>query len=197
MTRLWSLWLESLLATVLYQAHENEHNKDECAAILNQWADENLATTASHPADNDKEGKTWKDLWPLPEGSADPLPNDQDPLVKMIMNTASTQEAILESCLLLVNRVGLHTCSYNFLIILSKVCSLTRGCAGWNLEASFIQGRNCTGSQKLFMNTWSSSPDHPCASQHSSYQLQSWRANGDVSLILSNSSQTIPGQMTS
>lgn len=42
------------------------------------------------------------------------------------------------------------------------------------------------------MNTWSSSPDHPCASQHSSYQLQSWRANGDVSLILSNSSPDNP-----
>ena len=114
------------------QAHEllNQAREDECAAKLNQWVDENLSMRALHPAGSDEEGKPRKDLWPLPEGSADPLPNDQDPLVKMIMNTASTQEAILESCLLLVNRVGLHTCSYNFLIILSKVCSLTRGCAG-------------------------------------------------------------------
>ena len=29
--------------------------------------------------------------------------------------------------------------------------------------------------------------DHPRVVQHSRYQLQSWRANGDVSLILSNS----------
>ena len=85
--------------------------QDECAAILNQWADENLATTASHPAGSDKEGKTWKYLWPLQKGSADPMPNDQDPLVKMIMNIASTQEAILDDHLLLVNWVGLHSCS--------------------------------------------------------------------------------------
>ena len=31
------------------------------------------------------------------------------------------------------------------------------------------------------------SRDHPCLVQHSRYQLESWRANGDVSLILSNS----------
>ena len=29
--------------------------------------------------------------------------------------------------------------------------------------------------------------DHPCMVQHSRYQIQSWRANGDVSLILSSS----------
>ena len=29
--------------------------------------------------------------------------------------------------------------------------------------------------------------DHPRLVQHSRYQLQSWRANGDMSLILSNS----------
>ena len=29
--------------------------------------------------------------------------------------------------------------------------------------------------------------DHPRVVQHSRYQIQSWRANGDVSLILSNS----------
>lgn len=35
--------------------------------------------------------------------------------------------------------------------------------------------------------------DHPCVNQHSSYQLQLWRANGNVSLILSNSSPGNPG----
>ena len=29
--------------------------------------------------------------------------------------------------------------------------------------------------------------DHPCMVQHSRCQIQSWRANGDVSLILSSS----------
>ena len=34
--------------------------------------------------------------------------------------------------------------------------------------------------------------DHPHVIHHSSYQLQSWRANGDVSLVLSNSSPDNP-----
>ena len=34
--------------------------------------------------------------------------------------------------------------------------------------------------------------DHPPVVQHSRYQLQSWRANGDVSLILSNSAPDNP-----
>jgi len=48
--------------------------------MLSQWADENLGMTALHPAGRNEEGKPRKDLWPLPEGSADPIPNDQDPL---------------------------------------------------------------------------------------------------------------------
>ena len=68
---------------LLHQAHE-----DECAAILNQWAEENLAMMALHPAGSDEEGKPRENLWPLPEGSAKPIPNDQDPLVKMLMDIA-------------------------------------------------------------------------------------------------------------
>ena len=34
--------------------------------------------------------------------------------------------------------------------------------------------------------------DHPRMVQHSRYQMQSWRANGDVSSILSNSSPDNP-----
>ena len=68
------------------QAREDECDEDECAAILTrQWANENLAMTALHPAGSDEEGKPRKDLWPLPEGSADPIPNERDPLVKMLM----------------------------------------------------------------------------------------------------------------
>ena len=67
--------------------------------------------TASHPAGSDEEGQPRKDLWPPPEGSADPISEDRDPLVKMLMEMAATQDAILEDHLLLVNRVGLHSCS--------------------------------------------------------------------------------------
>ena len=67
--------------------------------------------TALHPAGSDEEGQPRKDLWPPPEGSADPISEDRDPLVKMLMEMAATQDAILEDHLLLVNRVGLHSCS--------------------------------------------------------------------------------------
>ena len=67
--------------------------------------------TALHPAGNDEEGQPRKDLWPPPEGTAEPISDDRDPLVKMLMQIAATQDAILEDHLLLVNTVGLHSCS--------------------------------------------------------------------------------------
>ena len=51
--------------------------------------------TALHPAGNDEEGKPRKDLWPPPVGTAEPISNDRDPLVKMLMQIAGTQDAIL------------------------------------------------------------------------------------------------------
>ncbi|KAK2571016.1 hypothetical protein P5673_003555 [Acropora cervicornis] len=71
--------------------------------------------TALHPAGSDREGQSRKDLWPPPEGSADPILDDRDPLLKMLMEITATQDGMLEDHLLLVNRVGLHSCSDNFL----------------------------------------------------------------------------------
>ena len=96
---------------LLHEACEHGCDDEEYAARLSQWADENFAMTALHPAGSDEEGQPRKDLWPPPEGSADPISEDRDPLVKMLMEMAATQDAILEDHLLLVNRVGLHSCS--------------------------------------------------------------------------------------
>ena len=52
--------------------------------------------TALHPAGSDEEGQPRKDLWPPPESSADPISDNRDPLVKMLMQIAATQDAILE-----------------------------------------------------------------------------------------------------
>ena len=184
------------------QPHEvlNQAREDECAAKLNQWVNENLAMTALHPAGSDEEGKPRKDLWPLPEGSADPIPNDQDPLIKMLMDIASTQDVILEDHLLLVNRVGLHSCSDYFLRTPchpeqglqpnERVCCMEFG-------SEFNPGKKLHSEPEI-VNYHNGAPclemprDHPRVIQHSSYQLQSWRANGDVSLILSNSSPDNP-----
>ena len=98
-----------------HEACEHGCDDEEYAARLNQWADENFAMTALHPAGSDEEGQPRKDLWPPPEGSADPISEDRDPLVKMLMEMAATQDTILEDHLLLVRRVGLHSCSDYFL----------------------------------------------------------------------------------
>ena len=58
--------------------------------------------TALHPAVSDEEGQPRKDLWPPPEGLADPISDDRDPLVMTPMQIAATQDAILEDHLLLV-----------------------------------------------------------------------------------------------
>ena len=77
---------------VLYKAREDDCDEDECAAVLKQWADKNLAMSALHPAGSDEEGKPRKDLWPPPEGSADPISDGRDPLVKMLLNIGATQD---------------------------------------------------------------------------------------------------------
>ena len=156
--------------------------------------------TALHPAGSDEEGKPRKDLWPLPEGSADPIPNDQDPLVKMLMDIASTQDAILEDHLLLVNRVGLHSFSDYCLRIPrhpeqglqpnERVCHMEFG-------SEFHQGKKLHREPEI-VNDHNGTPrlemprDHPRVIQNSSYHLQWWRANGVVNLILSNSSPDNP-----
>ena len=67
--------------------------------------------TLLYPAGSNDEEKPREDLWPPPDGSADPISDGRDPLVKMLMQIAATQDTILEDHLLFLNRVGLHRCS--------------------------------------------------------------------------------------
>ena len=185
---------------LLHEAREDDCDEDEYAAILNQWANSNLAMTALHPAGSDGEGKPRKDLWPPPEGSADPISDESDPLVKMLMEVAATQQAMLEDHLLLVNRVGLHSCSDYCLRTPrhpepglqanERVCRMEFG-------SEFRPGKKLHNGPEI-VDDHNGAPrlemprDHPRMVQHSRYQMQSWRANGDVSLILSNSSPDNP-----
>ncbi|CAH3025176.1 unnamed protein product [Porites evermanni] len=111
-----------------------------------QWADETFAMTALHTAGNDEEGQPRKDLWPPPEGTAERISDDRDPLVKMLMQIAATHDAILEDHLLLVKRIGLH----KLLAIWSKDCSREHVYVGGSLEASSAQGKKFTVIQKLW-----------------------------------------------
>ena len=180
---------------LLHEAREDGCEEEEYAARLSQWADQTFAMTALHPAGNDEERQPRKDLWPPPEGTAQPISDDRDPLVKMLMQIAATQDAILEDHLLLVNRVGLHSCSDYCLRTprhpeqglqpRERVCRMEFGsefCPGKKIHGSPEIEEDHNGAPRLEMPR-----DHPRVVQHSRYQLQSWRANGDVSLILSNS----------
>ena len=115
--------------------------------------------------------------------------------MKMLMEIAASQDAILEDHLLLVNRVGLHSCSDYCLRTprhpepglqpRERVCRMEFGSEfrpGKKLHSvpEIVEDHN--GAPRLEMPR-----DHPRVVQHSRYLMQSWRANGDVSLILSNS----------
>ena len=180
---------------LLHEAREDGCSDEEYAARLSQWADENFAMTAFHPAGSDEEGQPRKELWLPPEGSAEPISDDRDPLVKMLMEIAATQDAVLEDHLLLVNRVGLHSCSDYCLRTprhpepglqpRERVCRMEFGSEfrpGKKLRNAPEIVEDHNGAPRLEMPR-----DHPRVVQHSRYQIQSWRANGDVSLILSNS----------
>ena len=164
-------------------------------ARLSQWADENFAMTASHPAGSDEKGQPRKDLWPPPEGSAVEISHERDPLVKMLLEIAATQNAILEDHLLLGNRVGLHSCSDYCLRTprlpepgmqpRERVCRMEFG-------SEFSPGKKLRNDPEI-VGDHNGAPrlemprDHPRVVQRSRYQMQFWRANGDASLILSNS----------
>ena len=180
---------------LLHEARKDEVDDVEYATRLSQWADENFAMTAMHPAGRDEEGRSRKDLWPPPEGSADSISNERYPLVKMLMEIAATQDAVLEDHLLLVNRVGLHSCSDYCLRTprhpepglqpKERVCRMEFGSEfqpGKKLRNAPDVVEDHNGAPRLEMPR-----DHPRVVQHSRYQVQSWRANGDVSVILSSS----------
>ena len=113
----------------------------------------------------------------------------------MLKEIAASQDAILEYHLLLVNRIGLHSCSDYCLRTprhpepglqpRERVCRMAFGSEfrpGKKLHSvpEIVEDHN--GAPRLELPR-----DHPRVVQHSRYQMQSWRANGDVSLILSNS----------
>ena len=169
--------------------------EDKHAARLSQWADENFVMTALHPGGSDEEGQPRKDLWSPPEGFADPISDERDPLVKMLLEIAATQNAILEDHLLLMNKGWLHSCSDYCLRTprhlepglqpRERVCRMEFGsefCPGKKLRNGPEIVGDHNGAPRLEMPR-----DHPRVVQHSRYQIQSWRANGDVSLILSSS----------
>jgi predicted RNA-binding protein with PUA domain len=65
-----------------------------------------MGMSASHPAGNGDDGNPRKDRWPPPEGTAPAPPEEKNLLVKLLMDTYSSQDSLLEDHLLLTNRIN-------------------------------------------------------------------------------------------
>jgi hypothetical protein len=153
--------------------------------------------TANHPAVQDENGNPKKQYWPPSEGTAPAPPENANPLHKLLMDASTSQETLLEDHLLLTNHLNLHRCSDYCLRLPSnkhssseKQCRMEFGSAskpGKQLRSTpaLIKDRN--GSLRLEM-----ARDNPVLVQHSQFHTQAWRANGDISLIISKSGPENP-----
>ena len=172
---------------LLNQCFQLEESEEETAEKLANWAASELGMSANHPAGVDSHGVPRKDLWPPPEGTAPAPPEEKNPLVKLLIDVSESQESLLEDYLLLTNRFNLHRCS-NYCLRKSgsnSVCRMEFGNASnpgkpLRTNPSIVKDRN--GCPRLEM-----SRDHPVLVQNSRYHTQGWRANGDISVILSKS----------
>jgi hypothetical protein len=178
---------------LLYQAVLDNLEEDEMAGELSRWAEQAFGMTASHPAGTDIDGFPRKDLWPPPEGTAQPTPEEDNPLAKLLSDVAENQEDIINDHLLLTNKVNLHRCS-DFCWQKNrkgeKVCRMEYGkenSPGKPLRNKPAIVKDKNGSLRLEMDR-----DHPRMVQHSSIHTQAWRANGDISLVLSKSDPSCP-----
>ena len=175
---------------LLFEAVNKGLSNAECAEKVATWAASTFGITASHPAGKDGSGQPLQTLWPPPEGNAPPPPEEKNPLLQLLMDVSSTQASLLEDHLLLTNRFNLHCCSDYCLTITNKSKPNTKLC---RMEfpkplrdfPDIIHDRN--KSMRLEMPR-----DHPMLVQHSRIHTQAWRANGDISLILSKSGTDNP-----
>ncbi|KAH3778534.1 hypothetical protein DPMN_179999 [Dreissena polymorpha] len=186
---------------LLHEALKNGLDEDVCASKLSEWAQQNFAMTAMHPAGSDASGNPNKDLWPPPEGNAPAPPESKNPLFKLFMDISQSENSILEDHLLLTNKINLHRCSSYCLVskkgMKHKVCGMKHKVCRMEFGSENMQGKairdspaivkDKNGSLRLEMKR-----DHPFLVQHSQYHTQAWRANGDISLILSKSSPDNP-----
>jgi hypothetical protein len=80
---------------LLHSAYSKGLSEDLCAEQLSKWANwakDCLAMTASHPAGQDDKGCPRKDLLAPPEGTAEPPAEEDNPLLKLLMDASVSQE---------------------------------------------------------------------------------------------------------
>ena len=178
---------------LLYKAVLDNLSDEETANELSLWAEQAFGMTATHSAGTDDNGNPRKDLWPPPEGTAAQIQEEDNPLAKLLHEIAVTQADVANDHLLLCNKINLYRCS-DFCLKKNrrgeKICRLKfgqEGSAGKPLRDSPAIVKDKNGSMRMEMVR-----DHPRLVQHSSIHTQAWRANGDISLILSRSNPLTP-----
>ena len=182
---------------LLYEALRSGLKDANCAEVLSNWVKSEFGLTAMHPAGKNEDGTSRKDMWPPPEGTAPLPPEETNPLLKLLMDVSETQESVAQDHFLLTNRINLHRCS-NYCLRnprgktsdKTKLCRMEFGSVekpGKPLrsEPAIVKDKNNCDRLEL-------ERDHPMLVQHSQFHTQGWRANGDISLILSRSSPDDP-----
>ena len=183
---------------LLHDAISNGLSDEDSAKLLANWAKSEFKLTALHPAGKNDDGLPHTEFWPPPEGTAPLPPEESNPLLKLFMDVSETQESIVQDHLLLSNRINLHRCSDYCLRKphasssnkTTKVCRMEFGSEevpGKTLRDKPAIVKDKNGSMRLELER-----DHPILVQHSQYHTQGWRANGDISLILSKAGADNP-----
>ena len=184
--------------SLLHEAYQSGLPDDEISQLLSNWAECQFQMSACHPAGSDENGEPRKDLWPPPEGTAPAPPDDTNPLIKLLMDVSESEHSLHEDHLLLTNRINLHRCSDYCLRqpknknnnSSEKICRLEFGSTsspGKPLRNSPAIVKDKNSCLRLEM-----ARDHPALVQHSRYHTQGWRANGDISIIVSKSGPDNP-----
>lgn len=78
----------------LHDAVINGLSVDECASGLGEWAAHHFGMTAFHHAGCDLEGNPSKELWTPPESTSLPQPEEQNPLVKILIDICTLCEHV-------------------------------------------------------------------------------------------------------
>ena len=96
---------------------------------------------ASHPARKNADKHSRKDLWPQPEDTAPAPSEEQNPLVKMLMDVSESQESLLEYYLFLTNRINIHRCSDNCWVIPKRSANQGQNVCMMELDQKTISER--------------------------------------------------------
>ena len=178
--------------SLIYEAKKQNMSDVQLASEVSKWAEEIFAMKAMHPAGSNMDGTPNKNLWPPPEGNMPPPPDDENPLFKLLMDVSNSQDSVLEDYLYLTNRVCMHRCSDYCYRKRGKEIECRMGFGSKSKPGKEIQEQPLLIKDKNGCLRLEMERDHPSLVQSSRIHLQTWRANGDVSIILSESDPDSP-----